>query len=404
MFGNGMNESRLQTYTPPRSRVAARAQAPLIAHILFRLDVGGLENGVVNLLNHMPRGRFRHAIICLSDFTDFRLRIQNREEVGLFALQKRRGKDPAVYFRLWRLLRRLRPDIVHTRNIGALDCAFIAALAGVPHRVHGEHGWDVDDLHGESRKYQTLRRVLRPLIDRYVVVSHDLDRWLTHSVRIPRQQVSSIINGVDTKAFCPATDGRTALIEAAGPAFAGDAFVIGTVGRMQPVKDQLTLARAFIQLVHAQPQLRARLRLVMLGDGPLRSEVAGLLQREGLHDSAWLPGARDDIAALLHGFDVFALPSLNEGISNTVLEAMASGLPVVATAVGGNPELIVDNDTGRLVPPNDPAALAAALAGYAKAPALAAAHGRAGRARVERNFGLQQMVTAYTDLYDGLLK
>ena len=130
---------------------------PLIAHVIFRLDIGGLENGLVNLINHMPESRYRHAIICLQNYTDFRLRIR-REDVPVFALNKAEGKDFHLYSQLWHLLRNIKPHIVHTRNLAALDCQFVAALAGVRARVHGEHGWDMMDLHGSNFKYNLLRR------------------------------------------------------------------------------------------------------------------------------------------------------------------------------------------------------------------------------------------------------
>src|SRR5207237_9166164 len=135
----------------------------------------------------------------------------------------------------------------------------------------------------------------------------------------------------------------------------------GTVGRMQEVKDQLTLARAFVELLQRSPQAATRLRLVMVGDGPLRKQVADILNQAGWGALAWLPGERDDVPQIMRGFDLFVLPSLAEGISNTILEAMASGLPVVATSVGGNAELVESGRTGQLVPRSDPEAMAHAI-------------------------------------------
>ncbi|HET7306562.1 MAG TPA: TIGR03088 family PEP-CTERM/XrtA system glycosyltransferase [Gammaproteobacteria bacterium] len=383
------------------ARPRAAASYPLIVHIVFSLDVGGLENGLVNLINRMPE-RYRHVVICLSHFTDFRERI-SRPDVRVFALHKRAGKDFGVYVRLWRLLRRLKPDIVHTRNYGTLDSVVVAAFAGVPRRIHGEHGWDMTDLNGDSRKYKWLRRTVSPLIHRQVTVSNHLGGWLKDTIGIPGERVLSICNGVDTAAFCPGRRARQALAAIAGREFGPGKFIVGTVGRMDPVKDQVTLARAFATLLREHPALQETVRLVMIGDGPLRSESKAVLEREGLSALAWLPGRRDDIAAILQGLDVFVLPSLNEGISNTILEAMASGLPVIATRVGGNPELVLDGRTGALIPPADAAALAGAIGHYVAAPERAVAHGQAGRERAEREFSLDAMVDAYTSLYDGFL-
>jgi glycosyltransferase involved in cell wall biosynthesis len=155
--------------------------------------------------------------------------------------------------------------------------------------------------------------------------------------------------------------------------------------------------------VEVIPAARRRLRLVIVGDGALRAEIESLLAGAGIRDLAWLAGARDDVPELLRSLDLFVLPSRAEGISNTILEAMACGLPVVATAVGGNAELVVDGETGRLVPAGDPAALAAAIRAYLDDPGLLDAHGAAGRRRVEERFDLDAMVAAYLAVYDAVL-
>lgn len=378
----------------------ARTEPPLVAHVIYRLDVGGLENGLVNLINAIPEHRFRHAIICLTEYTDFRFRIRRRD-VQYHALHKRAGKHPGIYIDLWRLFRRLRPDIVHTRNLAALDSQIPAALAGVPCRVHGEHGRDIYDLDGSNRKYLMLRRALRPLVHCYIPLSRDLERWLHERVGVPQRKLALIYNGVDSRLHHPAGASRAPLPRA-GFAPPGT-IVIGTVGRLQPVKDQLTLVRAFLHLIKTMPGAREKLRLVLVGDGPLRAQAAALLEAEDASTLAWLAGNRDDVPQLLRGLDIFVLPSLAEGISNTILEAMATGLPVIATRVGGNPELVVEGMTGTLVPPAAPEALAEAIGVYLQQPELASRHGRAGRLRIEREFSLPGMVERYMAVYNKVL-
>jgi len=163
------------------------------------------------------------------------------------------------------------------------------------------------------------------------------------------------------------------------------------------------LVRAFLHLLEMTPDGRQRLRLVLVGDGVLRTEIEALVRQEQAINMVWLAGARDDVPQLLRGFDIFALPSLAEGISNTILEAMASGLPVVATRVGGTPEIIVDGVTGMLVPSADPTAMARALSSYIEKPGLMKCHGRAGRERVERVFSIERMVQQYEATYEELL-
>ncbi len=377
------------------------AQPPLVAHVIFSLGMGGLENGVVNLINHIPEDRFRHVVICLADYSDFRLRIR-RSDVQLFALNKPPGKNFGVHVHLWRLLNRLRPDIVHTRNLAAMESLLPAALAGVAVRIHSEHGWDMGNLDGGNRRHRLLRRLLKPLAHHYIALSRHLEAYLREQVAVAPDRIAQIYNGVDADLFRPAQGDRLPL---PCPGFdSPDRFVIGTVGRMQAVKDQLTLVRAFIRLLNIVPGARQVLRLAIVGDGPLREPALALLRQAEALDLAWLPGEREDVAALMRGFDLFVLPSLAEGISNTILEAMASGLPVVATDVGGNPELVESGRTGRLVPPADPESMADAIRAYLDDREMCAKHGRSARATVERRFSMEAMVAGYMDVYDRMLQ
>jgi sugar transferase (PEP-CTERM/EpsH1 system associated) len=389
---------------PPGFETAAAAAgsrgAPLIAHVIHRFDIGGLENGLVNLLNRIPAQRFRHAIISLTDASEFRQRLM-RDDVPVFTLRKPPGNSLVTQIRLWRLFRRLRPDIVHTRNIGALEATLPAALAGVPVRIHGEHGRDADDLDGANVRRQIVRRLYRPFVQQYMTVSRDLASYLQDKIKVPSSRIAQILNGVDSALFHPAGEHRDAVPE---PGFSNPGhFVIGTVGRMQEVKDQLTLARAFVRLVRAVPGAEQRLRLVMIGDGPLRERVRVLLAEAGLDEYAWLPGKRDDVARIMRSFDLFVLPSLAEGISNTILEAMATGLPVLATAVGGNPELIQAGATGTLVPRDDPESMAQAMRAYTENTGLCRLQGFEARRTIERKFSMKAMVDAYMAMYDKLL-
>lgn len=389
---------------PPRSepmlaRLAAAGNAPLIAHVIYRLDVGGLENGLVNLVNHLPSDRFRHAIICLSDYTDFSKRISN-PDVGLFALDKPPGNSPRMHFRLWRLLRKLRPCLLHSRNLAALECQITAAIAGVRARVHSEHGRDMGDLDGRNRVDLGIRRMLRPLVHRYIALSRDLENYLRTVVEVDGSKLDQIYNGVDTNRFRPAQP-RASLPH---PMFQQpELIVVGTVGRMEPVKDPLNLARAFVRSAELMPEVRDRLRLVMIGDGQLRTQVEALLAAAGLTGQAWLPGARGGVDEILRGLDIFVLPSLSEGISNTILEAMASGLPVVATHTGGNPELVHNGNTGLLPPANDSEALAQAIVRYVKDPDLRRQHGLRARQVALERYSLGAMVNRYATVYHELL-
>ncbi len=373
---------------------------PLIVHVIHHLVTGGMENGLINLINKLPSDRYRHAIVCMAGASDFRKRIR-RGDVELYEVPKSRLSQMQLYGHIYRLFRSLRPAIVHSRNLSGLDSLLPASLAGVPFRLHGEHGRDVDDLAGENRKLRWIRRMHRPFVSRYVCVSKDLERYLVHAVGVPSRRVVQIYNGVDTERFRPIVAPDRAIPGA--PWGRVRRFVIGTVGRLQPVKSQMTLLEAFRGLVEREPAARQTAGLVIVGDGPERSRLADYVNEAGLRDCVWMTGARDDVAELLPHFDLFVLPSLAEGISNTILESMASGVPVIATAVGGNIELVVDGATGRLVPSGDVPALTDAIAGMLNDREFAEQCGAQGRKRVEACFGLPSMVASYDAIYASAL-
>lgn len=378
------------------------ARRPLVAHVIYALRMGGLENGLVNLINRMPAERYRHAVICLTDYDRFAERIE-RDDVDVFALHKKEGKDPLVYLRLLRLLRRLRPDIVHTRNLGALDAQLPAFLAGVPGRIHGEHGRDVGDLHGENRHHHRLRRAFRPLVHRYIPLSRDLERYLHTRIHVPAARITRIINGVDTEHFRPdqGRNARQALLAETG--WPADSRIIGWVGRMEPVKNPLGLVDAFARLHNGPAPKMVDNRLILIGGGSQHDDVHRAVVDAGIADHVWLAGQRDDVPELLRALDLFVLPSLAEGISNTVLEALAVGLPVIATDVGGNAELVVPGQCGELVPPDDPAALACAIAAYAGNEIRLAREAYNARERAVEHFSIDGMVAAYGGIYDRVL-
>jgi sugar transferase (PEP-CTERM/EpsH1 system associated) len=376
-------------------------ERPLIAHVVHHFGVGGLENGVVNLINHLPDDQWRHAVISLTNTSEnFRLRIR-RSDVLHVSLRKRPGHLLRYYPTLFRLFREMRPAIVHTRNLAALEASVPAWAAGVAARVHGEHGWDMHDLAGSSRKYRLVRHLYRPFVHKYVALSKHIEAYLHTQVGVPADRIAQIYNGVDTDRFSPAALDKTPIPDC--PFTRPDHWLVGTVGRLEAVKDQRGLVFAFLRAIALSPIARQRMRLVIIGDGPTRTSVVEELEQAGARDLAWLPGERSDIPDLLRGLDCFVLPSLAEGISNTILEAMATGLPVIATRVGGNAELIEENVTGRLVPSGDPAALAAAMLAYFGDAIAARQHGTAARRVAENTFALKGMVSKYEAVYEEAL-
>lgn len=374
---------------------------PLIAHVVYRLDTGGMERVLVTVMNQ-TRSKYRHAVICLDGFGSLRDEIEDAD-VTCLALHKRPGKDWRCYFRLWKALRKLKPDLVQSYNFGALDTAPLAKIAGVRRVVHAERGRDASDPNGDNRKYRYLRRIFSPFIDRYLAVSRDLQEWLIEKVGIDASRVVNIANGIDPDRYVvrQGDDNSRPFLGEFAPS---GCVVIGTVGRLDPVKDQVGLITAFNALLESMPETRNRLRLVVVGEGSQRYQLEALIEKLGLTGQVRLLGNRNDVPSILPEFDIFVLSSIAEGMPGVLLEAMAAGLPVVATDVGGVSEVVLPANTGLLVTAGNPRELATALAKYVSDEELRKCHGQAGRERVTSKFSLDNMVSAYIGLYDELLK
>ena len=347
-----------------------------VAHVVNQLDVGGMEKLLVEFARHADRDRFDLHFVSLAGRGAVAGEI---EGFGwpVTALGVGPGLHPWLVVRLARLFGRLRADVVHTHNTRPLLYAGPAArLARVGRVVHTRHG----QRFGAARRETAAFRLASLTADRVVCVSHDSAR-IARAEGIAPRRIRVVWNGIDLGRFRPADPGGD------GPAVA--------VGRLSPEKDFPTLVRAAALAAREDPTFR----LEVAGEGAVAEDLrrlAGELKPAGV---VRLLGQVRDIPALLARGSIFTLASLTEGVSLTLLEAMASGLPVVATRVGGNPEVVAEGQTGLLVPPADPAALAAALLTLWRDPPLRRALGRAGRARVEAHFDVARMVAAYEGLY-----
>ena len=366
-------------------RTAARRTR--IVQVIPSFRVGGLENVAVRLVKHLEP-LADQAVVTPGSTGPVAERIP--AGVAVFPLGETHRPDRWNAVRMARLFRKLRPDIVHTRNWTCIDAIIGARLAGVPVVIHGEHGREAADPEGRNPRRRQVRRLLSPFVTEFVTVSRDLGRWLVEQVRVPARKVRTIYNGVDTVRFAPGD--RAATRHALG--IPADWTVAGTVGRLDPVKDQAGLIRAFAQTPNTE-----KCALVIVGDGPSRPQLEAVVRELGLGDRVQLLGERNDVPEILRALDVFVLPSIGEGISNAILEAMATGLAVIATRVGGNVELVREGITGRLIEPRRPEALAEALAAYLAEPARTREHGAAGRERAVGEFGLERMLAAYEALY-----
>lgn len=369
-----------------RSRTSSEAQAPVrVMHVVFNLLPGGMELGVIKLVNGLDPARVRSAICSTRAAGSIKALVGPATPV--YELRRREGNDPALVWRLFRLFRRVQPHVVHTHAWGTLVEGILAArLAGVPAVVHGEHG--TLQLHGYQR---WIQRHAWARADRVLSVSSRLAERMSAETGFPLSRIATIRNGVEVSRF----DRTTRAAARAALGVPADTLVAGTAGRLVPVKNH----RALLDALQRLQQRGITPMLLVAGDGPLRDGIAQQAAALGLERQVRLLGHRPDIETVLAALDVFVLPSASEGLPNTVLEAMASGVPVVATHVGGVDELVEHGETGLLTPPGATGALARAIEDLLRDPARRAAMAAAARRRARAEFDLDAMIRTYEALY-----
>jgi sugar transferase (PEP-CTERM/EpsH1 system associated) len=362
-----------------------------ILHVLHAFSAGGLENGVVNIINGSPE-HFVHELCLLSKSGEFVHRL--KKPVAVYEMNKKNGNSLRMILQLRQLFRSRTFDIIHTRNWAAFDGVMAACLAPRPVLIHGEHGRDVSDPDGKVYRRNLARRLLAFRARKFVAVSQDLYTWLRQTVRIPQSKLAFIPNGVDTDRFSPGRE-----LELRKRLGIGETeFVVGTIGRLDPVKNHPGL-------IHAVRQLQKNgypVRLVIVGDGPLHEDVAACVRSAQLVPDAIQLGYRSDVDRLYRLFDLFVLNSFAEGMSNTLLEAMACGLPIVCTAVGGNVELVADKVRGILIRAGDVSELTEALGQLICSRGERESFAASARNFTKQNFSISTMIDRYTELYESV--
>jgi glycosyltransferase involved in cell wall biosynthesis len=351
-----------------------------VAHVVLQLSTGGMEKLLVEFARYADREWFDLRFISLGG----RGRLADDLEAcgwPVTALDQPPGLRPRGVLRLARLFRQWQLDVVHVHNSKPLIYAAPAArLARVPRVVYTRHG---QRFHARFRETLLFRLASR-LPDRIVCVSHDSAR-LSGADGLPADRLTTIWNGIDVHRFAYA-----------GPRRGGP---VVTVCRLSPEKDVATLLYATALAARLDPDVRVE----VAGDGPCLPDLKRLAGELGLGGRVTFLGEVRDVPGLLGRASAFVLPSLSEGISLTLLEAMARGLPVVASRVGGNPEVVRDGETGYLVPPQQPQLLADRMLQLRRDTQTATDLGRRGRERVVAHFRSSQMVAGYEALYHALL-
>jgi glycosyltransferase involved in cell wall biosynthesis len=350
-----------------------------VVHVAQNLEMGGLERLLVEFARRENRAQFDLHFLLLGKPGVLASEVR-AAGWPVTALHQDEGFRPLLYLRLlWHFLR-VQPDAVHTHDDRPLIYAAPAArLARVRRVIHTRHAGGYVRV---TARQAALRQFAARQVDAFVCVSRDAAE-MARDEGTPEKILRVVPNGIDLERF------RPGVYPATGPAV--------VVARLIPEKDIATLIKATSLVVPHAPDFR----LVIAGDGPCRPELGALVARLELTDRVTFLGVVQDVPPLLASARLFVLPSLSEGISLTLLEAMASGLPVVATRVGGNPEVVADGTTGLLVPSGHPVALAEAIVSIYTNPARGVTLGRAGRARVEQFFDLTRMIRSYEALYRG---
>lgn len=375
---------------PPKSAPSRRTRPVTVCHVLHSLHVGGAEVLVAGLARKL-RGQCRFVFACLDDLGTLGAELR-REGFPIEVLGRKPGVDMGCAWRLGSFLRRERVDVVHAHQYTPFFYGATARLlCRRPAIVFTEHGRAFPDY--PRRKRMIANRILLERRDRVIGVGEAVRQALIRNEGISERRVGVIYNGIDTGVFANAFHNRDAVRHELG--MGPNDVVILQVARLDYLKDHATAVRTMQRVCRDVPAAR----LLLAGEGPERGKIEALIESHQLSDRIRLLGLRKDVARLLRAADVFLLTSISEGIPLTVIEAMAAGVPVVSTRVGGVAEVIEDDDSGFLAGAGDDETLALRVHQLAQDPALRQRLGQRGRSRAATMFSQDQMHSRYLDLY-----
>lgn len=360
-----------------------------VAQVVLNLQYGGLEKLVIQLSQRLNNSGISTIIICLDDIGDLALEAQKRG-VEVVSLNKTPGFKWKWVFELKKILKEHKVDLVHSHNYAPLVYGTLAAkLAGI-RSINTRH----------SRTQEKISRFIWNLNKFITTVSEDTRTEILKHNRISKDKLKVVHNGIDLEAFNIMLSEQQIKEKKQSLGIAEDSYVIGNIGRLVEDKDQETLLKAYKKLF----KKNFNGDLVIVGDGRLKEALVAKAQEYGIQDRVKFLGFRDDVSELIQIFDIYVLSSIREGVSLTLLEAMAARKTVIATKIGGNPEVVVDGSTGYLVPCGFPERIESAIMRLYVNRNLAVKMGEAGAERARELFSLKRMTDSYVELYNAALK
>jgi sugar transferase (PEP-CTERM/EpsH1 system associated) len=368
-----------------------------VLHVVPRLGLGGTEKGVLKVIRGLDEAGFAHKI-CAVRGIDAEFAEREGIAAETYSADSQRKGFQFPLFRLKKIMQEFRPHIVHSRNFGALEAIPAARLAHVPVAIHSEHGYELEILQGLPLRRRVLCRCFYGMADAVFTVTDDLRTYHAAQSWIPAHRFKVLYNGVDTERFSP--NPRSAPLVRSELGVPNGRFLVGSVGRLVAIKDHKTLLRAAENLL-----LRGLdVHVLLVGAGPeMRNLQQYVAQSSSLRERVTFTGASDRVPELINAMDAFVLPSICEGMSNTILEAMACGVPAVVTQTGGNAELIEEGRTGYLFPPGNVEMLSTLLSKLAENGATRREFGASGRQRAVEQFSLAVMIQRYHEIYTQLV-
>ena len=364
-----------------------------VLHVVLSLGTGGLENGIVNTINGSDQERFKIDVVCLRELGDLGERIVNPNTKVYFDKSLNSGLIDSIKA-IKRLQNSNQYHIIHTHGWATMLAGYLTALLDKKVMViNGEHG----TLYYKSIQQRMIQRFLFNRMKLNLSVSAALANEVSRKFKIDKSRFKPILNGVDTNKFSPDQKQREQIRSELS--ISDDQLVVGSVGRLVTVKNYPSLIKAFKLVKEKVPNAL----LLFAGDGPNKAKLEQLTEDQGVKSSVRFLGRREDVPAVMNAYDLFVLPSFREGLSNTILEAMSSGLPAIVSNVGGSPEIVVNGQTGFLFEVDDIQQLSSNIISLFENSEQLNTFSSNARQHVVNNYSLETMVNNYQNVYQELI-